>query len=185
MPKKVIASLFTALVLLSAGCSADTESGSRVATLQTGPSTTAAPSDTAAAADRPVIPADATAAEIQAMARVWEDCLVDNGGPSYRGQATLMLQKGITMADVEANQKETFEACESKHPEAFEDNQKRADPAEFKDNMREWYQCAKDAGYDVRIENRDTNEFGLGKIGPLGDAGSEKMMQCKKEAFSG
>ncbi|WP_199512610.1 hypothetical protein [Nucisporomicrobium flavum] len=165
----------TGLTCLVTGCSGSEEEKPGVATLQSTP-----PSAAAVLADqRPVFPVDATDADREAMTRPWEDCLVKNGGPQYRGQGLALLIKGAT--DGEA----VFKTCAAEQPETYEEHQQRTDLSEFKDNQREWYRCAKEAGYKLTAPDPETGQFGLTEIGPNGDAGSPKMQECKRKAFTG
>jgi hypothetical protein len=95
----------------------------------------------------------------------------------------LLLRKGITAKDM-PEQRAAFESCEPRQPESFEDHQLRTNPAEFKDNQREWYRCAQAAGYKLTAPDPETGQFGLTEVGPNGDAGSEKMLGCRRTAFA-
>src|SRR4051794_25966935 len=107
-----------------AGCSPGTDAPPRVATLQTG----AAPvtSSSAATDRRPIFPLDATDDDKQAMSRAWENCLVQAGGPSYRGAAELLIGKGAVDADSPARAA-VIARCADQQPETFEDHQERTD----------------------------------------------------------
>jgi hypothetical protein len=169
------------LVVLLAGCSGPAAEPPKVASLQT----PAAPSSAPAGAtdERPVYPVDASDEERKAASEPWVACLVAKGGRKWKTDADLLLQKGIKPADYPEGRKE-LEACQSKQPEAYDDHQKRTDPATFKDNQREWYRCAREAGYKLTPPDPDTGEFGLTEIGPNGDVDSPKMRACKRKAFA-
>jgi hypothetical protein len=169
----------TGLACLVSGCSQDAADPPRVATLQTQASP--APS---AAQTRPVFPLDATDDDKKAMVRDWENCLVTTGGPQYRGQGEILIVKEGVIAD-DAKSKAVFKACEARQPETYEQHQQRTDLTEFKDNQREWYRCAKEAGYKLTAPDPETGEFGLTEVGPNGDANSPKMQECKRKAFGG
>jgi hypothetical protein len=170
-----------AVVLALAGCTGGSakEAAPRVATLES----KAAPSSAPAGDQRPVYPLDATDADIEAMAKPWIDCLVKKGGLTNPADGVLLLRKGITAKDM-PEQRAAFESCEPRQPESFEDHQLRTNPAEFKDNQREWYRCAQAAGYKLTAPDPETGQFGLTEVGPNGDAGSEKMLGCRRTAFA-
>ncbi|MEV7624573.1 hypothetical protein [Actinoplanes sp. NPDC089786] len=169
------------LVLLLAGCSGTDTEPPKVASLRTSAAPSSAPA--AAAGQRPVYPVDATDDERRAVSEPWVACLVAKGGPKWKRDADALLLKGVTPAD-DPEGKDVLEACLAKQPEAYDDHQKRTDPATFKDNQRAWYRCAQDAGYKLTAPDPDTAEFGLTEIGPNGDAGSPKMQECKRKAFA-
>ncbi|MEU8663159.1 hypothetical protein, partial [Actinoplanes philippinensis] len=154
-------------------------------TLQSAAPAAGAPSAPGTAGQRPVFPVDATEAQLAAMIRPWEDCMVAKGGTKFRGQGAFMITKGLTAADAEDEDVAAFRACEAKQPESFDDHQKRTNPTEYKDNQREWYKCAEAAGYQLTEPDPETGEFGLTAVGPNGDAGSDKFLACKRKAFAG
>ncbi|MFG1608654.1 hypothetical protein [Actinoplanes sp. NPDC049265] len=168
------------LVILLAGCSGPDAEPPRVASLRT-PAPSSAPAT--AAGERPVYPIGATDKEREAISEPWVACLVAEGGPKWKNDAGPLLQKGVRPADYPEGKK-VLEACLDKQPEAYDDHQKRTDPASFTDNQREWYECAKGAGYKLTSPDPDTGEFGLTEVGPNGDAGSPKFLACKKKAFA-
>jgi hypothetical protein len=127
---------------------------------------------------RPLLRLDATDEERNAAVKVWADCVRTTGGPGY--EEPKMIYKYLHEKDPKAKKVEA--ACHNKFPETYEERQKRTDLATFKDNQRQWYQCAQKAGYKLNPPDED-GVFGLSEIGPQGDFGSEKMENCRKEAF--
>ena len=73
-------------------------------------------------------------------------------------------------------------ACLPLEPESYEQRQKRTDVAAFRDNQRQWHQCAKKAGYHL-TEPDENGEFGLTEVGPDGDFGSAGIQDCRVAAF--
>lgn len=174
------------LVLLLTGCSggSDESEAPPVATLQSA----AAPSAGGAAGDRrPVYPMDATEEQIEAMAKRWTDCL-KREGVKKPAEAVGVLIKGGTVKDLGLLDRQedvaAWKACEPEQPESFEQHQLRTDPTEFKDNQREWYRCAQAAGYKLTAPDPDTGQFGITEVGPNGDFRSEKMEECRRQAFA-
>ncbi|KUL32599.1 hypothetical protein ADL15_18940 [Actinoplanes awajinensis subsp. mycoplanecinus] len=174
------------LAVLLTGCSSG--SGAKdappVATLQSG----AAPSGASDSDQRPVYPIDATADQIAAIVKPWTDCLKKEGVKKPDVAVLLVVQKGVTgehpedigsEADVAA-----WKACESRQPESAEQHLLRTNPAELKDNQREMYRCAQAAGYKLTAPDPQTGQFGLTEIGPNGDFNSEKMQECRRQAFA-
>lgn len=162
---------------LLAGCSGSGTEAPPVATLQS----QAAP--VSAAADRrPVFPFDATDEEKADMSRSWEKCMVENAGPKYQGSAEVLIVKGGLIPDDEKG-KAALRTCLPLQPEAFDEHQLRVDRTAFKDNQREWYLCAKAAGYKLTPPDPDTGQFGLTEIGPNGDVSSPKFEECRRKAF--
>jgi hypothetical protein len=168
------------LLIVLGGCSGPDAEPPRVASLQT-PAPSSAPAT--AAGERPVYPIGATDEERKAISEPWVACLVAEGGPKWKTDAALVLQKGMGPDDYPEGKK-ALQACLDKQPEAYDDHQKRTDLATFKDNQREWYECAKQAGYKLTAADPDTGEFGLTEVGPNGDAGSPKFLDCKRKAFA-
>jgi hypothetical protein len=173
------------LAVLLTGCSSGDEekAAPQVATLQSA----AAPSSASAGDQRPVYPIDATEEQVKAMAKSWAECLRKKG-VKKPDEAVLVMQKGGTAEDLRLFGAEAdaaaWKACESKQPESFEQHQLRTSPTEFKDNQREWYRCAQAAGYKLNAPDPDTGQFGLTEVGPNGDFGSEKMQECRRQAFA-
>ncbi|GIE28585.1 hypothetical protein Ait01nite_016300 [Actinoplanes italicus] len=173
------------LTVLLAGCSSGDEKKDtpQVATLQS----SAAPSSAPASDQRPVYPIDATEEQIKAMAKPWAECLKAEG-VKKPDDAVGLMQKGGTAKDLRLIESEddaaAWKACEAKQPESFEQHQLRTSPTEFKDNQREWYRCAQAAGYKLNAPDPATGQFGLTEIGPNGDFGSEKMQECRRQAFA-
>jgi hypothetical protein len=170
-----------AVVCLLGGCSGakDDESGGspRVASLQS-PSTPPKSQETADD-QRPLIAADATDEERDAAWDVWRACAKKEGGPGYEHVTPMFLKEH----QQEAKVKKIRKACEPHEPETFENRLKREDISAFRDNQREWYKCAREAGY--KLTKPDENgEFGITEVGPNGDFESPKMEACRKEAFS-
>ncbi|MFC7535386.1 hypothetical protein [Actinoplanes sp. GCM10030250] len=170
-----------AVVCLLGGCSGaedDKRAGSpSVASLQspdTQASSPSAPDD-----QRPLLALDVTDEERDALWKVWGECIKKEGGPGYEEPKLVYLyekQKDPKAQKVRA-------ACLSKEPEKFEERQLRTDVSAFRDNQREFYKCAKEAGYQLTAPDED-GQFGLTEVGPLGDWGSDKMQDCRKAAFS-
>ena len=117
------------------------------------------------------------------MTKPWEDCLVKEGGPDYRGSGESLIMKGGVIAD-DAASEAVYKACEAQQPETYEEHQQRTNLTEFKDNQREWYLCAKEAGHALTPPDPETGEFGITEVGPNGDFGSPKMQDCKRKAFA-
>lgn len=173
------------LTVLLGGCSGGSENTDAppVATLQSA----AAPAGTSTADQRVVYPMDATEEQIVAMAKPWADCL-DKEGVKKPDEAIGLILKEVTVDDlglIGAQQDvAAWKACEALQPESLEQHQMRTDPTEFKDNQREWYRCAQAAGYKLTAPDPENGRFGLTEIGPNGDAGSEKMQECRRQAFA-
>jgi hypothetical protein len=166
---------------LLAGCSGGNAERPPVATLQ---SEAAAATASPGTDQRPVFPFDATEADKKALAKPWADCMVQNAGPRYRSSAEELVMKGGIVADDEKG-KAALKACLPKQPEAPDEHQRRTDLTAYKDNVREWYLCARDAGYELTAPDPDTGQFGLTEVGPNGDFGSPAMQECKRKAFTG
>ncbi|MFJ8686511.1 hypothetical protein [Micromonospora wenchangensis] len=166
---------------LLAGCSAaptdDRADRSRVASVQSPTARTSGPADVEDR--RPLIPLDATNDEIEALRAVWGRCVAKEGGPGYEDGRSVIWKE--SQNDPKA--KRVRAACRSTEPEFFEERQKRTDNTAFRDNQREWYRCAKQAGYRLTAPDED-GEFGLTEVGPNGDFQSPKMTACRREAFS-
>lgn len=151
---------------------------SRVASLQSPDPTSSGPADSVDD-KRPLIPIDATNDEIEALRKVWGECVAREGGPGYEDGRSVIWKE--SQNDPKA--RKVRAACRSTEPEFFEERQKRTDNAAFRDNQRHWYECAKKAGY--RLTTPDENgEFGITEVGPNGDFQSPKMTACRREAFS-
>jgi hypothetical protein len=169
------------VVCLLGGCSGakdDKPGGSpQVASLQS-PST---PSESQETADdqRPLIALDATDEEREAAWDVWGDCVKKEGGPGYENPKTVFIKEH----QQDAKAKKIRAACLPQEPETVEDRLKRKDISAFRDNQREWYKCAGEAGYQLTTPD-ENGEFGITEVGPNGDFGSPKMEACRKEAFS-
>jgi hypothetical protein len=173
------------IAVLLTGCSSGGEKkdAPQVATLQS-----AAPSTGAAAGDqRPVYPIDATDEQVAAMAKPWLECLRKEG-VKKPDEAMQLVQKGGTAEDLHLIGSEAdaaaWKTCEVEQPESAEQHQLRTDPTEFKDNQREWYRCAQAAGYKLTAPDPNTGQFGITEVGPNGDFGSEKMQECRRQAFA-
>jgi hypothetical protein len=169
-----------ALAGLLAGCSGGNTAAPTVATLQSSAPVTA---PSAGADRRPVFPFDATDDDKAAMAKPWADCMVDHAGPRYRDSAAELIMKGGITAD-DATGKAALQACLPKQPEAFDEHQLRTDLTAFRDNQREWYRCARAAGYQLTAPDPDTGRFGLAAVGPNGDFDSPAIQECKRKAFT-
>ncbi len=173
------------LAFLLTGCSSDSEvkDAPPVATLQSG----AVPSGASDNDQRPVYPIDATDDQIAAIAKPWTDCLKAEGVKNP-DDAVGLIQKGGDAHDLGRIGSEAdaaaWTACESRQPESAEQRQLRTDPTEFKDNQREWYRCAQAAGYKLTAPDPQTGQFGITEVGPNGDFGSEKMQECRRQAFA-
>lgn len=124
---------------LLSGCSAartdDRADSSRVASLQSPEPGSSGP---AGSADdqRPLIPLDATNDEIEALRKVWVECVAREGGPGYEDGRSVIRKE--SQNDPKA--RKVRAACRSTEPEFFEERQKRTDNATFRDNQRHWYQ---------------------------------------------
>ncbi|WFE63687.1 hypothetical protein [Micromonospora sp. WMMD714] len=152
--------------------------GSGVASLRSPAATTGAP--TRSVEDqRPLIRLDATTDEIEALRKVWSECVAREGGPGYPDGRSVIWRE--SQHDPKA--KLVRAACRAQEPEFFEERQKRTDNATFRDNQRQWYECAKKAGYRLTTPDED-GEFGITEVGPNGDFQSPKMTACRREAFS-
>jgi hypothetical protein len=171
----------TGLAGLLAGCSAGTTGTPPVATLQSAAAPVTAPAP--GSGQRPVFPFDATPDDMMALTRPWADCMVSNAGPQYRTSAEELIAKGGIIPD-DAKGRAALKTCLPQQPETFEQHQQRTDLTAFKDNQREWYQCARAAGYKLTAPEPDTGQFGLTEVGPNGDAGSPAMQECRRKAFT-
>jgi len=175
--RRVVVALAVALSL--SGCSGP-RSGETdappVATLES--AAPAAPSSAAGEDARPLVRLDATDEERNAATKVWMDCVRDEGGAGY--EEPKLLFKYLSEGDAKAKKVEA--TCHSKEPETYEERQKRTDVSAFRDNQRQWIQCAKKAGYKLTTPD-ENGQFGITEIGPNGDFGSPKMEACRKEAF--
>ena len=176
MPNRIAGPAALALVLLLGACSSADPEPPEVASLAT--SEASAGPSSPRADRRPVVPLDATDEDVALITRPWEKCLVKEGGAKYKGQAPAMLVKGVEEDDP------AIAACSTLQPETFEDHLERTDLTAFKDNQREWYQCAKREGYKLSAPDPESGQFGLTEIGPNGDAGSPKMEECRRQAFA-
>ncbi|MFG1608196.1 hypothetical protein [Actinoplanes sp. NPDC049265] len=161
---------------LLGGCSGSDEDFPRVASLRTSPP----PASTAATGEdqRPLVPVDATNDERERLQNVWMDCVAKTFGPGYENSKIVdnLAYKGNAKA------KKVLAVCAKKRPESYEERQKRTDISAFRDNQRQWYQCAQKAGYKLTAPNED-GEFGLTEIGPNGDFESPRIEACRVEAF--
>ena len=138
----------------------------------------AAPAAPPAEKTRPLVPLDATDEEREAYTKAWMDCIRTEGGAGYE-EPKVIFQN---LADGDAKAKKVEVACRAKQPETYEERQNRTDVSAFRDNQRQWYQCAEKAGY--KLTRADENgEFGITEVGPNGDFSSPKMENCRKEAF--
>ena len=107
----------------------------------------------------------------------------EHGSPSHSHSAEELIGKGGISAD-DPKGKAALKTCLPKQPESFEEHQLRTDVTAFQDNQREWYRCAQAAGYKLTAPDPETGQFGLTEIGPNGDADSEKMQACRRQAFA-
>lgn len=138
-----------------------------------------APSASSAADDqRPLIPLDATDEEREAFGKAWMDCIRKEGGPGYEEPKMIFQYEH----DKDPKAKRVRAACLPKEPETYEERQKRTDVAAFRDNQRQWQECARKAGYKLTTPD-ENGEFGITEIGPNGDFQSPKMENCRKAAF--
>jgi hypothetical protein len=171
--------MVSGLLLLPAGCSAAGKDADApgVASLRS-----AAPAGSSAAGaqgERPVVPIDATDDEIEAIGRPWLACLLKEGGSKYRTWTTVSsLKKGVDETDP------VMKTCLPKFPETVQSHLERTDMSAYRDNEREFYQCAEREGYKLNDPDPVTGEFGLAEIGPDGDAGSPKFLKCERDAFA-
>jgi hypothetical protein len=165
-----------ALAGLLTGCSGRGETFPRVASLQT-PAPATSP---AATGDdqRPLVPVDATDEERERLQNVWIDCVAKAGGAGYENPK--MVYEYERQGNAKA--KKVLASCRAKEPESYEERQKRTDLSAFRDNQRQWYQCAQKAGYKLTAPSED-GEFGLTEIGPNGDYESPKIEACRVAAF--
>jgi hypothetical protein len=176
-----LAIVVAGLAGLLAGCSGGDTDTPPVATLQSQAAPVTASSQSTD--QRPVFPFDATPADREAMARPWVECMVKNAGPKYAKSGEELIMKGGILAD-DAKGKAALKTCLPKQPEAFDEHQRRTDLAGYRDNQREWYQCAQAAGYKLTPPDPDTGQFGLTEIGPNGDAGSPAFQECMRKALT-
>jgi hypothetical protein len=169
------------LLVLLGGCAGaeDAADAPEVASLQSKAAPAAAGTPTVAGKQRPIVPMDATEDDVKALTRPWIACLVKEGTiEKDDGSMWQLYYKGAEESDP------GFKACMPLMPESVENNLKRTDLSAFKDNEREFYQCAKLQGYKLTPPDPVTGEFGLTAIGPNGDAHSPKMEKCRREAFA-
>lgn len=180
--RKIVAALVAASLLgggtgLLGGCSGEKAEAPPVATLQSA----AAPAASSPAVNddlRPLVRLDATDEEQTALVKVWSTCVQKEGGPGY--EEPKMLFQYLADKDPKAIRVEA--ACHNKFPESYEERQRRKDIAAFRDNQRQWYRCAQQAGYKLTTPDED-GQFGITEIGPQGDFQSPGMENCRKEAF--
>ena len=171
------AAVAVAVVCLLAGCSKE-DSGveqfesPQVASLRSDGPKQSAPADVND--QRPLVPLDATDEEHEAMWKPFAACVLEKGGPGYEDPRAV-YRNG-------AKGKEVRKACQAMEPETYEARQLRKDVSAFEDNQRQWYQCAKKAGYKLTAP-QDHYQFGITEVGPNGDFSSPKMEACRKEAF--
>ncbi|WP_436532509.1 hypothetical protein [Actinoplanes sp. HUAS TT8] len=175
---KVVRYTMAALAVagLAAGCTAakPTPSGAgHVATLQSPDSRTSPAADPAD--QQPLIRVDASEEERNAMWAIWQQCVKQKGGPEFAENWKLAFDPTPAAKAVRA-------ACLAKEPETYEQRQKRTDLTAFRDNQRQWYECAKKQGYKVNTPD-ENGEFGLTEIGPEGDFQSPKIEACRIAAF--
>ena len=163
-----------AVALLLGGCSAaePEQEFPRVTSFRSPAEASAPPSD------RPLVPVDATDDERAAFQETWMACIRKVGGAKYQDPRDLKR----FLADKDKNADKVRVACQSKEPETYEERQKRTDVAAFRDNQRQWRECARKAGYKLTAAD-ENGEFGITEVGPNGDFQSEKMENCRKEAF--
>ncbi|AGL21549.1 hypothetical protein [Actinoplanes sp. N902-109] len=183
--RKRFAVVTVSLAFLLTGCSAGSaeQDAPQVATLQSEAATASAPADD----QRPVYPIDATDDQIVSIAKPWADCLKKEGAKKP-DEAVMLIQKGGDVEDLGRIGSESdaaaWKACASQQPESAEQHQLRTNPTEFQDNQREWYRCAQAAGYKLTAPDPQTGQFGITEVGPNGDFGSEKMQECRRQAFA-
>lgn len=171
------------LLVLLGGCSGaedrpGAEAGApQVASLRSDPAPSSAP---AVRNQRPIVPIDATEEDLKKLALPWAACLHEENPSVYTGgpDTYLSLYKGVDQTEP------AVKACLPKQPEFFDEHLLRTDPSAFKDNQREWYRCAQAAGYKLTAPDPDTGQFGITEVGPNGDFGSEKMQECRRQAFA-
>jgi hypothetical protein len=120
--------------------------------------------------------------EISAMYEVWENCVRKEGGPKYQETPKLVFDEE---RETDPAKRAVWDACYPKLPERFDERLKRTDLTAYKDNQREFYVCAKAAGYKLTAPDPEDGSFGLTEIGPNGDAQSVKWLECERKAFAG
>ncbi len=175
-----IALLAVSSACLLGGCSGGDTNEAPVATLASGK----APQSAAATNvddQRPLVRLDATDDEKDRLYGVWERCLAANYGPGFPGMKEVSV---AAMKEQDAKAMSVTKACRAQEPEEETARLRRTDLTEFKDNQREFYKCAEDAGYKLTPPDPETGEFGLTEIGPNGDFGSPKILACQREAFA-
>lgn len=166
------------LTVVVTGCGGTADATKpQIATLR---SADAPAASTAAAQERPVIRADATADDINALEQAYFGCLAAAGVPmskSENGEYGKPKWAGST----DKRWGPASEACAAKEPESWYDREQRVNP-EFADRLRDAVKCLKDRGFKARLEGdppkirySDTAEFMR-----AGDAESE----CQRKAFS-
>jgi len=166
-----------AATCLLGACSEPDPEMPRVASFQS--ETPAARASAAPGDEGVLVPLDATTEERDAAWNQWNACVIEKGGPSYAKDVRLLSKKdGHGDPAVE----KVVAACRSKRPETYEERQKRTDLAAFRDNQRQWYECAKKQGYKVTAAD-ENGEFGITEVGPNGDFQSPKMDKCRQDAF--
>jgi hypothetical protein len=172
-----------AVVLLVGGCSG--QGGQAQSPPVASLASAAAPAGKGTAGDeRPVLPLEENADDFEAAAQPWIRCLVAEGGPAYQEQWKLYARGDINRSHPGKGRKGLYDKCLSKMPETFEAHQRRTDPVTYRENQREWYQCAKAAGYQLTTPDPETGEFGLTAVGPQGDFGSPANQACRRQAFT-
>jgi hypothetical protein len=129
---------------------------------------------------RPLIRFDTTPQEQNRLYASWTHCLVQHGGSRWSKPKLVMGQPG---AATDPKNKAVLTACLAQEPEEEDVREARQDPSAYREDNRQWYQCAKAKGYDLTTPDPDTGEFGLTRIGPNGDFESPKITACKVMAF--
>jgi len=168
-----------ATVCLLAGCSeksstANSTGTPQVASLQT----SSAKAEPAGSVDdqRPLVPLDETNEDLENLRKAWGACVTAEGGPAYKNPRWVLANRS-------AKNDAILKKCRALEPETVEERQSRQDRPAFLDNQRQFYLCAKKAGYSLTTPD-ENGRFGLTKVGPNGDAQSPKIEACRIAAFA-
>ncbi|GIM95892.1 hypothetical protein [Paractinoplanes toevensis] len=168
----------TVVVLAVTACGSEAKprtADAEVATLQSAPAASAAPSATGVGA---VIRPDASSADIQDLERVYFTCLRDNGAPSSKDGLSKPGQPSPAPEKVRA----ANAACADKQPVSWLDVERRTNP-EFPDLLRAAAKCLKKKGFQARVVQEPEWRLAYRDSGEFMRAGDTEA-KCIDQAFA-
>jgi hypothetical protein len=171
----------TVAVLAVTACGSEAEprpAGAEVATLQSAPAGSAAPTASAATGTGAVIRPDASSAEIHDLERIYFKCLRDNGAPSSKDGVTKPGQPSPAPEKVRA----ANAACADKQPVSWLEVERRTNP-EFPDLLRTAAKCLKKKGFQARVVQKPEWQLAYRDSGEFMRAGDTES-ECIDEAFA-